>query len=215
MNVVEQLRTIGVVPVVEIPDVSVAVPLADTLLAAGVACIEVTFRTPAAAAALAAVRRERPEMLVGAGTVLTTEQLRSAVDAGTQFIMTPGFSQRVVHGALRAGVPIFPGVTTASDVQAGLEAGLGVLKLYPAELIGGLAYLKALSAPFPEMRFIPSGGIDAGRLAPYLEQRSVVACGGSWFVKREWLEKRDFASVGRRAGEAAAVVRQVRGSAPT
>ncbi|OGO56003.1 MAG: hypothetical protein A2V85_04325 [Chloroflexi bacterium RBG_16_72_14] len=213
MNAVERLRTIGVVPVVEIPDVSVAVPLADALLEAGVGCLEVTFRTPVAAEALAAVRRDRPEILVGAGTVLTNEQLRAAVDAGTQFIMTPGFSRSIVESALRAGVTIFPGVATASEVQAGLEAGLAVLKLYPAELIGGVVYLKALGAPFPEMEFIPSGGIDAGRLAPYLEQRNVVACGGSWFVKKEWLANGDLTSVGRLAREAAAVVRQVRGSA--
>lgn len=212
MNAVERLRGIGVVPVVEIPDVAVAVPLADALLAAGVGCLEVTFRTPAAAEALATVRRERPEMLVGAGTVLTTDQLRAAVDAGTQFIMTPGLSRRVVDGALQAGVPIFPGVTTASEVQAGLEAGLEVLKLYPAELIGGVAYLKALGAPFPDMEFIPSGGIDAGRLAPYLEQRNVVACGGSWFVKREWLARGDLGTVGRLAAEAVEIVRRVRGA---
>lgn len=212
MNAVERLRGIGVVPVVEIPDVAVAVPLADALLAAGVGCLEVTFRTPAAAEALATVRRERPEMLVGAGTVLTTDQLRAAVNAGTQFIMTPGLSRRVVDGALQAGVPIFPGVTTASEVQAGLEAGLEVLKLYPAELIGGVAYLKALGAPFPDMEFIPSGGIDAGRLAPYLEQRNVVACGGSWFVKREWLARGDLGTVGRLAAEAVEIVRRVRGA---
>ena len=207
----ERLRGIGVVPVVEIPSADVAVPLADALLEAGIGAIEITFRTPAAAEALALIRRERPAMLAGAGTILRPDQLDAAVAAGSQFVVTPGFSSRIVAGAQEAGVPIFPGVTTATEVQAGLEAGLTVLKLYPAELIGGVAYLKALGAPFPEIGFLPSGGIDAGRLASYLEQRNVVACGGTWFVKKEWLVARDFATIGRLAREAAAIVRQVRG----
>lgn len=211
MDILERLRRIGVVPVVEIPDAATAIPLADTLLEAGIASVEITFRTPAGAEALAAIRRERPEMLAGAGTILRPAQLAAAVEAGAQFMMTPGYSATIVGGALTAGIPIFPGVTTASEVQAGLEAGLGVLKLYPAELVGGLAYLKALAAPFPEMSFVPSGGIGPSNLTAYLEQGNVLAVGGSWFVKKEWLATGDFATIGRLAAEAAGIVRSVRG----
>ncbi|MHB8891314.1 MAG: bifunctional 4-hydroxy-2-oxoglutarate aldolase/2-dehydro-3-deoxy-phosphogluconate aldolase [Candidatus Limnocylindrales bacterium] len=209
-DAVERLRRIGVVPVVEIPDVAAAIPLADTLLEAGIGAIEITFRTAAAAGALAAIRRERPDMLAGAGTVLRPEQLEAAVDADAQFVVTPGYSDGIVRRAIAAGVPVFPGVATASEVQLGLEAGLSVLKLYPAQLIGGVAYLKALGAPFPEMSFIPSGGIGAADLVRYLEQPNVVACGGSWFVNREWIASGDLGTIGKLAAEAAAIVRGVR-----
>ena len=208
-----RLRAVGVVPVVEIPDAAAAIPLADTLLEAGIGAIEITFRTAAAGDALAAIRRERPAMLAGAGTILRPEQLRAAVAAGAQFVMTPGFSPAIVRGALEHQVPIIPGIATPSEVQLGLDAGVTVLKLYPAELLGGVAWLRALGAPFPEVSFVPSGGIDAENLAVYLEQQNVLACGGTWFVKRQSLAAGDFATIGTRASEAAGIVRRVRGSA--
>ena len=210
VDVIARLRAIGVVPVVEIPDAKAAVPLADALLAAGIGTIEITFRTPGAAEALAAIRRERPDMLAGAGTIRWPDQLRAAVDAGAQYIVTPGWSDTIVAGAQAAGLPIIPGITTASEVQHALEAGVTTLKLYPAELVGGLAYLKALLAPFPEVTFMPSGGIDASKIEGYLRVPAVIAVGGSWFVKKEWLAAGDFAQVERLAAEAAAIVRSVR-----
>jgi 2-dehydro-3-deoxyphosphogluconate aldolase/(4S)-4-hydroxy-2-oxoglutarate aldolase len=209
-DVLARLRRIGVVPVVEIADANAAVPLADALLEAGIGTIEITFRTPAAAEALAAIRRERPGMLAGAGTIRWPDQLRVALDAGAQYVVTPAWSDVVVAGAQAARTPIMPGITTASEVQHALEMGVSTLKLYPAELIGGVGYLKALMGPFPEVTFMPSGGIDASKIEGYLRIPAVIAVGGSWFVKKEWLAAGDFASVARSAAEAAAIVRGVR-----
>jgi 2-dehydro-3-deoxyphosphogluconate aldolase/(4S)-4-hydroxy-2-oxoglutarate aldolase len=210
VDVIGRLRVAGIVPVVEIPDAASAIPLADTLMEAGIGAIEITFRTPAATEALAAIRRERPAMLAGAGTVLRPGQLAEAVDAGAQFLVTPGYSPGIVSLAMAGGMPIFPGVMTPSEVQAGLGSGLSVLKLFPARLAGGVAYLRALAAPFPDVSFIPSGGIGVEDLASYLALRNVIACGGSWFVKREWLVARDYATIRRLAAEAAAIVREAR-----
>ncbi len=210
VDVISRLRGIGIVPVVEIADATAAIPLADALLEAGVGTIEITFRSPAAAEALAAIRSERPDLLAGAGTIRWPDQLRSALDAGAQYIVTPGWSDRIVAGAQAAHIPIVPGIATSSEVQHALEVGVTTLKLYPAELLGGVGYLKALTGPFPEVAFMPSGGIDASLLAGYLKVPAVIAVGGSWFVKKEWLAAGDFASVARSAAEAAAIVRQVR-----
>jgi 2-dehydro-3-deoxyphosphogluconate aldolase/(4S)-4-hydroxy-2-oxoglutarate aldolase len=210
VDVITRLYGIGVVPVVEILDAAAAVPLADTLIEAGIGTVEITFRTPAAADALAAIRRERPELLAGAGTIRRPDQLAEAVDAGAQYIVTPGWSDAVVAGAQSAGLPILPGITTSSEVQHAIEVGVTTLKLYPAELIGGVTYLKALTGPFPEARFMPSGGIDASKLEAYLRVPAVIAVGGSWFVKSDWLASGDFASIARMASEAASIVRGVR-----
>ncbi len=209
---IERLGRIGIVPVVEIPDASMAVPLADALLEAGVGSVEITFRTAAGGEALAAIRQARPELLAGAGTVLREDQLETALAAGAQFIVSPGFSSIIVDGAMAARVPIIPGVATATEVQRALEAGLHVLKLFPAEPIGGVAYLKALGSPFPDVRFIPTGGVSAANAASYLALPNVLAVGGSWFVRKAWLADGDYATVRREAGEAAAIVAGVRGT---
>jgi 2-dehydro-3-deoxyphosphogluconate aldolase/(4S)-4-hydroxy-2-oxoglutarate aldolase len=208
---VEQLGRIGIVPVVEIPHASAAIPLADALLEAGVGSVEITFRTAAGGEALAAIRRQRPELLAGAGTVLRPDQLQTAIEAGARFIVSPGFSQSIVDGALAAGVPVIPGVATATEVQRALEAGLNVLKLFPAEPIGGVPYLRALGAPFPEVRFVPTGGVSAANAASYLELPNVLAIGGSWFVRKAWLADGDYASIRQHAAEAATIVARVRG----
>jgi Entner-Doudoroff aldolase len=209
---IERLGRIGIVPVVEIPDASMAVPLADALLEAGVGSVEITFRTAAGGEALAAIRQARPELLAGAGTVLREDQLETALAAGAQFIVSPGFSSIIVDGAMAARVPIIPGVATATEVQRALEAGLHVLKLFPAEPIGGVAYLKALGSPFPDVRFIPTGGVSAANAASYLALPNVLAVGGSWFVRKAWLADGNYATVRREAGEAAAIVAGVRGT---
>jgi len=208
---IEQLGRIGVVPVVEIPDARMAIPLADALLGAGVGTVEITFRTAAGGEALAAIREARPELLAGAGTVLRPDQLATAIAAGARFIVSPGFSPTIVDGAVAAGLPVIPGVATPTEVQRALEAGLTVLKLFPAEPLGGVAYLRALAAPFPVVRFVPTGGLSAANAASYLELPNVLAIGGSWFVRKAWLAEGDFAAIRRHAAKAAAIVAGVRG----
>jgi 2-dehydro-3-deoxyphosphogluconate aldolase/(4S)-4-hydroxy-2-oxoglutarate aldolase len=211
VNVLQRLRAAGVLPVIELPDPSLAVPLAAALRGAGLAAMEITFRAEGAAAAIAAVRSAYPDMLVGAGTVLTRTQLESALDSGAEFVVSPGFSPAIVEQTLAAGVVALPGVCTPTELQMGLDAGLTTLKFFPAQQAGGVPYLRALAGPYRGVEFVPTGGIDAGNLRDYLALPSVAACGGSWFVKKEWLAASDFASVTRLAAEAAQVVKEVRG----
>ena len=184
MSVAERIREVGIVPVVEIPDAEAAAPLAEALLGAGIPCAEITFRTAAAADAIAAIRKSHPEMLVGAGTVLTVEQAGTARDAGAQFVVTPGFGHDVVARCQGDGLPIIPGACTPTEVQMALDAGITVVKFFPAEAAGGVRYLRALGGPFKGVSFVPTGGIDAGNLAGYLAVPGVLACGGSWFVRK-------------------------------
>jgi 2-dehydro-3-deoxyphosphogluconate aldolase/(4S)-4-hydroxy-2-oxoglutarate aldolase len=169
------------VPVTVLDDARAAGPLADALVAGGLRNVEVTFRTAAAEAALTAMAQD-PRLLVGAGTVVRPEQVDRAVAAGARFLVSPGFSPAVVRRCRQVGVPAIPGVATATDIQAAGEEGLDVLKFFPAEPMGGLATLKALAAPFPEVRFVPTGGIGAANLGAYLAHPSVLAVGGSWMV---------------------------------
>jgi 2-dehydro-3-deoxyphosphogluconate aldolase / (4S)-4-hydroxy-2-oxoglutarate aldolase len=206
----DRLRALGVVPVVEIDDAGAAVPLAEALLAGGIGCAEITFRTGAAAAAIAAIRRAVPGILVGAGTVLTADQVDLARDAGAAFLVSPGFGPSVVRRAAEVGLPIIPGACTPTEVQAALEAGCHLVKFFPAEAAGGIPYLRALAGPFRDVALVPTGGIDAGNLADYLAVPGVVACGGSWLVRREWIAAGDFAAVTAAAREAARIVAEAR-----
>ena len=180
----------GIIPVIKLERVEDAVPLARALLEGGIPVAEVTFRTEAAAAGIAAIRRELPQMLVGAGTVLTTEQAAAAIESGAQFVVAPGSNSRVIEGVLAAGIPMIPGVATPSEIEAALERGLRVLKLFPAQVLGGIAMLKALAGPYPQVRFVPTGGISASNLKTYLQQKNVLAVGGSWMVQSDLDEVR-------------------------
>lgn len=175
------------VPVVAIHEAAHADPLAEALIAAGLPVAEITFRTDAAEASIAAMAR-RGDVLVGAGTVLTVEQAKRAVDAGAGFIVAPGTGPAVVEWCVANQTPIFPGVATPTDITLALSFGLEVLKFFPAEAYGGASTLKALSAPFKQVRFIPTGGINTENLSQYLALPSVVACGGSWMVKADWMK---------------------------
>jgi 2-dehydro-3-deoxyphosphogluconate aldolase/(4S)-4-hydroxy-2-oxoglutarate aldolase len=177
------IRSVGIVPVVVLDDAADAQPLAAALVAGGLPVAEVTFRTAAARDAIAAMAAD-PHMLVGAGTVLTADQVDAAVEAGARFVVSPGFSDTVVQHCLRRGVPVFPGVATASEMQRAFEAGLRTVKFFPAEASGGLAALRAIGAPYAMMRFIPTGGIRPDTAADYLRHPAVVAVGGSWMVAR-------------------------------
>ncbi|MBO0868034.1 MAG: bifunctional 4-hydroxy-2-oxoglutarate aldolase/2-dehydro-3-deoxy-phosphogluconate aldolase [Micromonosporaceae bacterium] len=205
-EVLTALAADRVLPVVVVSDVDRAEPLADALLAGGLHCAEVTFRTEAAQAAIR-VLAARSELLVGAGTVLTVEQVDRAVDAGARFVVSPGYGPAVVRRCQERGVPVYPGVATATEVQMALDAGLDTVKFFPAEQLGGAGMVKALAAPFRSVRFIPTGGVTATNLAGYLAVPAVLAVGASWMVAAELLAAGDWAEVTRRCQAVVEVAR--------
>lgn len=194
-SVEARLRRLRVVPVIVIDDPNQAVPLAEALAEGGLPCAEVTFRTKGASAALERIAKARPDFLVGAGTVLTTEQADRALGSGAQFAVAPGLSARVVEHCQKIGLPMFPGICTPSDVEAALALGLRTLKFFPAEPAGGLKYLKAIAAPYGAIEFIPTGGLTRRSLAEYLPFPRVAACGGSWMAPAEWISSGAFAHI--------------------
>jgi 2-dehydro-3-deoxyphosphogluconate aldolase / (4S)-4-hydroxy-2-oxoglutarate aldolase len=191
-TILASLRQLKIVPVIVIDDPENAVPLAAALSEGGLNCAEITFRTAGAKEALRRIAAERPEMLAGAGTVLTPQQAREARDAGAQFVVAPGFNPAVVDYCLEHEIPIYPGVCTPTDVEAALSKGLRTVKFFPAEPAGGVAYLKAIAAPYNMMQFIPTGGINAANIGGYLAMKSVVACGGSWMAPNDWIAGKQF-----------------------
>lgn len=181
-EIYNKIREVGIIPVIKLTTVEEAVPLARALMEGGIPIAEVTFRTEAAAGGIAAIRRELPQMLVGAGTVLKVEQATAAIEAGAQFVVAPGSNPKVIDKVLAASIPMIPGVATPTEIEAALEKGITVVKFFPAEALGGVAMLKALSGPYPQMQFVPTGGISASNLKSYLQQKNVLAIGGSWMV---------------------------------
>jgi 2-dehydro-3-deoxyphosphogluconate aldolase/(4S)-4-hydroxy-2-oxoglutarate aldolase len=210
MKITERVQQIGIIPVVSIPKLDHALPLAEALLEGGLACAEITFRTAAAAEAIAQIRSHFPDILLGAGTVLKIEQAETAISAGAQFIVSPGTNPMVVDHCLSKGVTIFPGVCTPTEIEMALAKGVDVLKFFPAEPMGGVKFLQAVCAPYRQVRFIPTGGIDVKNIGQYLALPQVLACGGSWMVKPELFEAGDFAKVKQLASEAVALVRELR-----
>ncbi len=204
-SVLDRLRRLRIAPVIVIDDPLNAVPLATALVDGGLPCAEVTFRTAGALEALRRICDESPGMLAGAGTVLSPKQAADAVAAGAQFIVAPGFNPAVVDYCLERNVPVFPGVCTPTEIEAAMQKGLSVLKFFPAEPIGGLPFLKAISAPYTMVEFIPTGGINLTNLGTYLAFKKVVACGGSWMAPAEWIAARQFDRI--RADTHAAVSR--------
>jgi 2-dehydro-3-deoxyphosphogluconate aldolase / (4S)-4-hydroxy-2-oxoglutarate aldolase len=203
---VDLLRGLGVVPVVVIDDVRHAAPLGHALRLGGLPCAEVTLRTDNALACLR-VLAEDPSLLVGAGTVVRPAQVGPAVEAGARYVVSPGFSAAVVAECAQIGVPVLPGVATATEIQAALEAGVQTMKFFPAEAAGGVAAVTALSAPFRDVTFVPTGGITAANLHDYLRVPSVAAVGGSWLVSPALLQAEDFDTI---ASLVSAAVEQVR-----
>ncbi len=199
----QRLAQLRVIPVVTLDDARHAAPLAEALVGGGLPCAEVTFRTAAAADALRAMAHTG-DLLVGAGTVLTVEQVKTAMDAGAQFIVTPGLHPRVVDYCLEHDIPIAPGVATPTDIAWAFDRDLRLVKFFPAESFGGAATLKALGAPYPMMQFIPTGGIGPANLGAYLRLPQVVACGGSWLTAPKLYAEGDYQGVEQAAREAVA-----------
>lgn len=190
--VLEEIEKIGIVPVIKIDDVEKAVPLAKALIAGGIPCAEVTFRTAQGEEAIRRISRETPDILAGAGTVLTTEQVDRAVDAGAKFIVSPGLNPKVVEYCIKKNIPVTPGCANPSDIEIALEFGLDVVKFFPAEQAGGLEYIKAISAPYSSLKFMPTGGINANNIVKYLSFEKILACGGSWMVSADLINEGKF-----------------------
>ncbi|HLV00047.1 MAG TPA: bifunctional 4-hydroxy-2-oxoglutarate aldolase/2-dehydro-3-deoxy-phosphogluconate aldolase [Acidobacteriota bacterium] len=204
-----EVRRLGIFPIIVINEAARAVPIGQALLDGGLPCAEVTFRTAAAADSIRMLADKFPEMLLGAGTVLTVSQADEAISAGVRFIVTPGFNPRVVDYCIERGIDIYPGVCTPTDIEMALERNLTTVKFFPAEAIGGIPYLKAISAPYRMMHFIPTGGINYDNLIDYLSLPSVAACGGSWMVRKNWIEEENFAAIQQEVKRSVEAVRSL------
>ena len=211
MNVFERLSVAAVVPVVVLDDAKDAVTTAKALLAGGVDVMEITFRTAAAADSIKAVAESCPDMLVGAGTVITLEQCKKAVECGAKFIVAPGFDEEVVRWCVENGVAVTPGCVTPTEIMAAMKLGLKVVKFFPAGVYGGLAAMKALSGPFGGIKFIPTGGVDAKNLKEYLEAPFVHEVGGSWLCPKKEIAVGNFDAITALCREASEIVKEVRG----
>ncbi len=206
----EQIQELGVVPVVVLDDVEAALPLAEALTEGGLPCAEVTFRTEAAEESIVQISRAYPDMLVGAGTVLTTEQVDRAVCAGAKFIVSPGFDPEIVDYCLEKKIPVFPGCITPSEIAQAVKRGLKAVKFFPAEQFGGVAAIKALAAPYTMMKFMPTGGVGVKNLKDYLSCDKVIACGGSWMVKGDLIKAGKFEKIRELTKEAVSLVKEIR-----
>lgn len=202
MDVIKELSLIGLVPVIKIDDAKDAAPLAHALDEGGLPCAEVTFRTAAAAEAIAEMVKACPDMLVGAGTVLTTAQVDEAVAAGAKFIVSPGLNPNVVKYCVERNIPVMPGINNPSGIEQAMELGLKVVKFFPAEPSGGLNMLKAMAAPYGGVRFMPTGGISPSNVGDYLAWNRIIACGGSWMVPAKMLAEGNFEGIKKLAREA-------------
>lgn len=210
MNVAETIQKMGVVPVVVLNDAKDAAPLAQALVEGGLPCAEVTFRTDAAEESIRIMTTEFPQMFVGAGTVLTIEQVDRAVAAGAKFIVSPGFDPEIVDYCLEKDIPVFPGCITPSEVAQAVKRGLKIVKFFPAEQFGGVATLKALAAPYVGLKFMPTGGVNAKNLESYLSFDKIIACGGSWMVNGQLVKEGRFDEIKALTEEAVRLVADIR-----
>ena len=210
MNVSETIQKMGVVPVVVLNDTKDAAPLAKALAEGGLPCAEVTFRTEAAEESIRIMTTEYPEMFVGAGTVLTIDQVDRAVAAGAKFIVSPGFDPEIVDYCIEKDIPVYPGCSTPSEVAQAVKRGLKVIKFFPAEQFGGVSTIKALAAPYTGVKFMPTGGVSAKNLESYLSFDKIVACGGSWMVKGDLVKAGKFDEITELVKEAVQLVADIR-----
>ena len=209
--VLQLMKKSGVIPVVVLDDTAKALTTANALLAGGVSVMEITFRTAAAADSIKVVSENCPEMFVGAGTVVTLDQCKQALECGAKFIVSPGFDPEVVSWCVERNIPITPGCVTPTEIMAAMKLGLNVVKFFPAGVYGGLKAMKSLSAPFGGVKFIPTGGVDAKNLKEYLEAPFVHAVGGSWLCPKKEIAAGNFDAVTALCREASEIVREVRG----
>ena len=208
-----QMEKCGVVPVIAIESPDMSLPLADALIEGGLPVAEITFRTAAAAEVIKKLKKERPQLFLGAGTILSVENLVQAKEAGAVFGVAPGLNPQIVKKAVDIGFPFFPGVMTPSEIDQGLSYGLKVLKFFPSEASGGTSMLKAVSTPFGHLgvRFLPTGGINIKNLEDYLKMPQVIACGGTWIAKKDVISAGNWDEIRKNAANVAEVVKRIRG----
>ncbi|MDF2655796.1 MAG: hypothetical protein K0R19_2270 [Bacillota bacterium] len=204
--ILKEVELKKIVPVVKLDKASDALPLAEALCDGGLPVAEITFRTGAAEESIRRITREFPDMLIGAGTVINQEQAERAIDAGARFIVSPGFSSKVTEYTLRENRLIFPGICTPTELMMALEYNLPVMKFFPAKQYGGLDTIHALAAPFPSVRFMPTGGINQNNILTFLASGKIIACGGSWMVNEALINSGDFQEITRLTAEAVALV---------
>ncbi|MBD1228508.1 bifunctional 4-hydroxy-2-oxoglutarate aldolase/2-dehydro-3-deoxy-phosphogluconate aldolase [Xenorhabdus griffiniae] len=205
-EIMARLRQIKIVPVIAIEKARDIIPLGHALADNGLPVAEITFRTESAAEAISLLKAERPDMLIGAGTVLQREHVRQAKAAGAEFVVSPGFNPNTVLACQQIGIPIIPGVNNASTIEQALESGINFVKFFPAEPSGGIAMIKALLAPYPQLQVMPTGGINVKNIRDYLAIPQIVACGGSWMVSPQLIRDKDWKAVGRLVREAVELV---------
>ena len=208
-EILKRISEIRIVPVVAIEKAEDAKKLGQALINGGIPCAEVTFRTDAAAETISIMTKEFPEMLIGAGTVLKTEQVDRAVAAGAKFCVSPGFNPRVVKYCVEKNITMVPGCSNPSDIEAALEFDIEVVKIFPAEAIGGLPLIKAMSAPYGDIKFMPTGGINAGNICKYLEFKKIIACGGSWMVDKKLISEGRFDEIEKLCREAVEIIKNI------
>lgn len=209
-ELIKKISETGIIPVVKIDSADDAVPLARALKNGGLSCAEVTFRTDAAEESIRRIAKEFPDFFIAAGTVLTTAQADAAMNAGAAFVVSPGLNPEVVKHCNAKGYPIIPGVCTPTEVEAAMSLGLTYLKFFPAEAAGGVKMIKAMSAPYTKVRFMPTGGIGVGNLADYLNCKAVYACGGSWMVPANLIAEGRFDEIEKLTAEAVALLKEIR-----
>lgn len=210
MSIFDEIYKVGIVPVVVIDDVSVVSKLGELLMTNGLPCAEVTFRTEQAEETIKILSKEYPDMLVGAGTVLTPEQAERAINAGARFIVSPGLNPDVVRFCQSKNMPIIPGIMTPTELELALSLGLDTVKFFPAQEAGGLKMIKAMSAPYQNMRFMPTGGINPENVEEYLALPKILACGGSWMVKKDDLKSKNFEALAAKIKGAADIAKKYR-----
>lgn len=209
-SILEQIKNAGIIPVIEIEYLKNTVPLAGALWEGGLRCVEITFRTPIAAEAIRLIKKAYPEMLIGAGTILTKKQVDEAIVSGAEFIVSPGLDPEIVDFCVERKRVVLPGCVTASEIVQAVKRGLEAVKFFPAEPAGGLKMLKALAGPYPSLRFMPTGGINVNNVESYLNNKHVLACGGSWIAKKELVSNGDFETIRKLSKDTAEIVKKVR-----
>ena len=211
MTFFEKVYKTGIVPVVVLEKTEDAVPLAKALLKGGIDFMEITFRTACAADAIALISREVPEMTVGAGTVINIEQAARAVDSGAKFIVSPGLDVGVIGWAQENDIPVIPGCVTPTEIMKAISLGLSVVKFFPADVFGGIKAIKALSAPFGQVKFLPTGGVSEANLKEFIENKSVAAIGGSWVCKKDDIANHDWDKISALSANAVKIIEETRG----
>lgn len=210
MSFSEKVFEAGIVPVVVLNNVEDAVPLARALLKGGICFMEITFRTECAAECISVISKEVPEVIVGAGTILNVEQAKTAVECGAKFIVSPGIDEETVRWAIENNIPVIPGAVTPTEIMKAISLGLKTVKFFPADVYGGIKAIKALSAPFGQVKFLPTGGVSEANLADFIGNKSVCAVGGSWVCKKDYVLDHDWDKITALAANAVKIIKETR-----